>query len=75
MSENLPHLMEFAVQIAWDYLEQTGQIDDGAFASRFLMNIVEDMIRKGERRRLLLSNRAIIAYERFKQERTKEVAA
>jgi hypothetical protein len=75
MSENLPHLMESAVQIAWDYLEQTGQIDDGAFTSRFLMNTIEDMIRKGERRRLLLSNRAIIAYQRFKQERTKEVAA
>src|ERR1700712_1423492 len=43
MSENLPHLMESAVQIAWDYLEQTGQIDDGAFTSRFLMNTIEDM--------------------------------
>jgi len=39
------------------------------------MNTIEDMIRKSERRRLLLSNRAIMAYERFKQERTKEVAA
>ena len=28
MSEPLPILMESAVQIAWDYLEQTGQIDD-----------------------------------------------
>jgi hypothetical protein len=38
MSEHLPHLMEFVVQIAWDYLERTGQIDDGAFTSRFLMS-------------------------------------
>ena len=65
MSEHLSHQMEYAVQIAWDYLERTGQINDAAFTSRFLMTTVEDMIRKGERRRLLLSNRAITAYERL----------
>ncbi|MET3842020.1 non-homologous end-joining DNA ligase [Bradyrhizobium sp. OAE829] len=54
MSEPFPHLMEYAVQIAWDYLEKTGQIDDGAFTSRFLMRTVEDMILTGERRRPLL---------------------
>jgi hypothetical protein len=27
MSEPLPILMESAIQIAWEYLEQTGQID------------------------------------------------
>jgi hypothetical protein len=70
MSEHLSHLMEYAVQIAWNYLEQTGQIDDGAFTSRFLMTTVEDMIRKGERRRLLLSNRAITAYERLLKNRS-----
>jgi hypothetical protein len=67
MSEHLPHLMEYAVQIAWDYLERTDQIADGAFASRFLMTTVEDMMRQGERRRLLLSNRAITTYERLKR--------
>jgi hypothetical protein len=63
MSEPLPLLMENSIQIAWDYLERTGEIDDGAFASRFLMTAVEDMIRRGEGRRLLLSNRAISAYQ------------
>jgi hypothetical protein len=72
MSEPFPHLI-YAVQIAWDYLEKTGQIDDGAFTSRFLMRTVEDMILTGERRRLLLSNRAIAAYERLN--RNREVAA
>jgi hypothetical protein len=67
MNEHIPYLMEYAVQIAWDYLERTGQIYDGAFTSRFLLTTVEDMIRQGERRRLLLSNRAITAYERLKQ--------
>ena len=58
--------MEYAVQIAWDYLERSGQIDDGAFTSRFLMMTIENMIRAGERRRLMLSNRAIIEYEKLR---------
>jgi hypothetical protein len=69
MNENLLHALEDAIQIAWDYLELTGQIDDPEFTSRFLLNTVEVMIRTGERRRLLLSNRAITAYERFKEGR------
>lgn len=63
MSEPLPLLMENSIQIAWDYLERTGEIDDGAFTSRFLMTTVEDMIRRGERRKLFLSNKAISAYQ------------
>jgi hypothetical protein len=35
MSEHLPHLMEYAVQIAWDYLEGTDQIDDGRSPAAF----------------------------------------
>ena len=65
MSNNLSHLIEHSVQIAWDYLERTGQISDAAFASRFLSRTVEEMVRKGERRRLMLSNRAITAFERL----------
>jgi hypothetical protein len=57
MSEPLPILMEKALQIAWDYLEQTGQIDDPEFTSWC-----------GERRRLALSNGAIAAYERLRAE-------
>jgi hypothetical protein len=74
MGEHPPHLMEYAVQIAWNYLEKTGQIDDGGFTSQFLMQNVEEMIRKGERRRLMLSNCAITAYERLRRNRNKEVA-
>jgi hypothetical protein len=70
MSEHLPHLKEYAVQIAWDYLEQTGEIDDVAFANRFLMNSIDRMIEAGERSLLVLSNKAIIAYQRFKQTRS-----
>jgi len=66
MSEPVPVLMENSIQIAWDYLERTGQIADPEFASRFLLDAIENMVRKGERRRLVLSNTAITAYERQK---------
>ena len=61
MSEHLPILMEKAVQIAWDYLEQTGQIDDPEITSWLLLDT-----RCGERRRLALSNGAITANERLR---------
>jgi len=38
-------------------------------ASRVLFDAVEMMVLRGERRKLLLSNRAIDAYKRFKVER------
>jgi hypothetical protein len=69
MKESLPHLMESSIQIAWDYLERTGEIDDASFTSRFLMNSVQQMIEAGERSRLVLSNKAIAAYQRFRQAR------
>jgi hypothetical protein len=68
MSEPLPILMEKALQIAWDYLEQTGQIDDPEITSWLLLDTVEHMVRWGERRRLALSNGAIAAYERLRAE-------
>ena len=52
-------------QIAWEFLERTGELGDGAEASRFLSEKIEAMIRRGERSRLALSNRAISAYQRF----------
>ncbi|HXO70379.1 MAG TPA: hypothetical protein VN838_15545 [Bradyrhizobium sp.] len=63
------HLIEYSIQIAWDYLERTGELDDPEIASKVLLDAVEAMIRQGVRSRLLLSNRAITAYQRFKQER------
>lgn len=66
MSESTPILMENSIQIAWDYLERTGQITDPEFTSWFLLDFVENMVRHGERRRLMLSNKAISAYEQHK---------
>ncbi len=73
MHEPLPILMENSIQIAWDYLEGTGDLGDPEVASRFLLGAVERMVRKGERRRLLLSNNAIDAYRKFASERRRLV--
>jgi hypothetical protein len=69
MSEPLDILMDDSIRIAWDYLKRAGEIDDSAVASRFLVIYIEGLIRRGERRRLLLSNKAITAYQNSKQVR------
>ncbi|HVX77631.1 MAG TPA: hypothetical protein VHB49_15970 [Bradyrhizobium sp.] len=66
----LPCLIENSIQIAWDYLEGSGELGDGETASLFLLNTVETMVRHGERRQLLLSNKAIDAYRLFRAERS-----
>lgn len=63
----LQFLVEDSIQIAWNYLERTGELDEPHIASRVILDAVESMIRTGVRSRLLLSNRAITAYQRFKQ--------
>jgi hypothetical protein len=70
MSEPLPVLMENSIQIAWDYLERSGDLGDPQVASAVLLNSVETMVRHGERRRLMLSNRAITDYRKYRAERT-----
>jgi len=51
--EPLPVLIENSIQIAWDYLERTGEIEDAAVASRFLYDTIGLMIRRGEPARAL----------------------
>jgi hypothetical protein len=68
-------LMEEAIQIAWDYLERTGEIDDPEVCSRVLMDSVELMVRQGVRHRLLLSNRAIAHYMRHLEAHTLQAAS
>ena len=69
MNEPLPILVENSIQIAWDYLERTGELGDPELASQVLFDAVEMMVLRGERRKLLLSNKAIDAYKRFTAER------
>lgn len=69
-----PVLLEEAKQIAWNFLERSGEIDDPGEASRFLANKIEFMIAQGQRNRLVLSNRAITAFLAYKKARTIELA-
>lgn len=59
-------LLDESVQIAWDYLERLGKIDDPSEASHFLIERIEAMILKGIISRLALSNKAITACENRK---------
>jgi hypothetical protein len=70
MAEPLPILMENSIQIAWDYLERSGELEDHSVASQVLLDAVELMVREGVRSRLILSNRAIAAYQKFKRQRS-----
>lgn len=66
-------LLDEAVRIAIDFLDRTGEIDDIGEASQFLVNKVGFMIAQGQRNRLLLANRAIAAYQRYRKARTLEL--
>lgn len=66
MTVSLSQFLEDSFPIAWEYLERSGELGDGASASRYLSDVIETMIRRGQRSRLALSNRAIGAYQRFR---------
>jgi hypothetical protein len=69
MSEPLSVLIEISIQIAWDYLERTGELGNPEVASKVLLRSVESKVRRGERRRLMLSNMAIDDYKKFRAQR------
>jgi hypothetical protein len=68
MTEPLPLLIESSIEIAWDYLARTGELGDAMVAGRFLSDTIELMVRRGERRRLMLANKAIAAYQQFRRQ-------
>ena len=68
-----PLLLDESVKIAVDFLERTGEIDDFGEACQFLVNKIGFMIAQGQRNRLLLANRAIAAYQRYRKARTLEL--
>lgn len=55
-------LIEQSFQIAWGVLERTGELGEPNCSANFLLDEIIGMLRCGERRRLVLSNRAIDAY-------------
>jgi hypothetical protein len=62
--EKISSLVENAFRIAWDYLEATGELGEPESAARELLDIIEGMIRRGERRRILIANATIDIYKR-----------
>ena len=62
--EKISQLVENAFRIAWDYLEATGELGEAESSAKELLDIIEDMIRHGERRRILIANTAIDIYRR-----------
>jgi len=68
MTETRPAILANAFQIAWDYLEATGELGNPDQTAQHLLDTIEPLILHGERRTLLLSNKAIAAYQRFRAE-------
>ncbi len=62
--EKVSHLVENAFMIAWEYLEATGELGEAEGTAGELLDIIHAMIRTGERRRILIANTAIDAYNR-----------
>jgi hypothetical protein len=62
-------VVESSVQIAWDYLELAGEIEDALSTRQFLLRHVEKLFAEGVRNRILLSNRAIMAYQHLRRDR------
>ena len=58
MTETLLTVIENSFRIAWDYLEATGELGDPAATADHLLDTIEAMVRRGERRQLLLANKA-----------------
>jgi hypothetical protein len=58
-------LAENSIEIAWDFLDRSVELEDPEIARCFLRNTIDIMIQEGVRSRLLLSNLAIFAYKQF----------
>ncbi len=69
-----PQLLEESVRIAADFLERTGEIDDPVETGQFLVNKIQFMMSQGQRNRLLLANRAISAWQKYRKARTIELS-
>jgi hypothetical protein len=69
MNETISILIDSSIEIAWDYLARTGELGDATVAGRVLLHSIETMVFRGERRRLMLANIAIIEYQKFLAER------
>ena len=67
MTSQLPTLIENSLQIAWDFLDASGEIEDPQQTAEVLLGAIKTLLLRGENRRLMLSNRAIDAFRQFKK--------
>ena len=56
--------VESAFFIAWSFLEKSGELGSPDASSNILLDAIEAQLRTGERRPLMLANRAIDAYRK-----------
>jgi hypothetical protein len=64
MTEEIQSLIENSLQIAWDYLDGIGELADKQQTAEFLLRSIQEQMLKGERRMLMLSNRAIESFRK-----------
>jgi hypothetical protein len=67
--ETSQQILEKSFGIAWDYLAATGELGMPDDARQFLADSIEVMMTRGERRPLLLANRTIDDYRRWRASR------
>ena len=54
--------VESAFFIAWSFLEKSGELGPTDASANVILDAIEAQLRTGERRQLMLANRAIAAY-------------
>lgn len=55
-------VVEESFFIAWTFLEQTGELGQADASANILLDAILARVRSGERRKLMLANKAIAAY-------------
>ena len=54
--------LEESFDIAWSFLEKSGELRGAAESANIILDPIEQQWRAGERRKLMLANRAISSY-------------
>lgn len=54
--------LEESFDIAWSFLERSGELRGAAESANIILDSIERQLRAGERRKLMLANRAIAFY-------------
>ena len=63
---NIAIVIEHSIQTSWDYLDRSGELGEPHEAAEFLLNSIVKMVRTGESRGLMLSNKAIDNYRKYR---------